>query len=201
MIEIVSIRKTKRGRHALFSQQGFMFSIDSETMVVHNICEGSSISQEELLLLKEQSDTRKAADAALRYLSLRAYGQNELYNKLLLRYDEHSAAAAVAKMVDAGLLDDNNFAIEKAKGMAQRGKTPLEIRQKLLSLGLDKQLVAQAVQEIDIDTAQMALELVQKRYMDALEKGQHQKVMAALARRGYSHKDIKAALNAAEEEI
>ncbi|MDL2327761.1 recombination regulator RecX [Ruminococcaceae bacterium OttesenSCG-928-A11] len=200
MTRITRISETKKGRFALFSGDEFLFSIDGETYMATGLEAGCDLSDADLLALKDRSDTRKASDAALRYLSLRAYGEQELYQKLLGRFDEHSAAAAVAKMCELDLLDDETFAREKAKGMAQRGKSPREIRQKLAALGIDRQVAAAAVDELEIDGADAALAIIRKSYMEKLCAGQHQKVMAALARRGFSHGEISRALAAAQAE-
>lgn len=196
---ITDIRKTRRGRYALFTEEGFLFSVDAETLVVSRIQTGSSLSGEELDLLKENSDIRTAKDAALRYLSLRAYGERELFDKLARRYDEHTCAAVVAQMCELELLSDETFAQEKAKGMAERGKSPGAIRQKLAALGIDRQLVEDVMANVNIDATATALDIVQKKYMEPLREGNRQKVMVALARRGFSHRDIVKALDAATE--
>lgn len=201
MIKIVRVQKTKRGRLSLFGEDGFLFSVDEETYAKNRLCEDVVLTEVDLEDLKGQSDTRKAKDQALRYLSLRAYGEQELYQKLLLKYDEHTVAAAMQSMCELGLLDDETFAEEKAKGMAQRGKSPSEISRKLVSLGIDRDLARRVVDEQHIDGTQAALDLVRKKYMDKLLAGEKQKVMAALARRGFSHREIKGALEAAGEDL
>ncbi len=146
---------------------------------------------------EKDADIARAKEAALRYLSLRAYGERELYTKLSQRYEEHACAAAIAEMCELELLCDETFAIEKAKGMAERGKTPFEIRQKLAAIGIDRDLAQRTVDALDIDGAAAALRLVEKRYMDSLRAGGRQKVMAALARRGFAYRDIVQALEQA----
>ncbi len=201
MIAITSIRPTRRGRYALFGEEGFLFSVDAETLAAADLHEGSRLGEGELSCLREASDTRRAAAAALRYLSLRAYGEEELYQKLLLRTDEHSAAAAVAKMREMGLLDDAAFAAAKAKGMAERGKSPAQIRRTLYALGIEAELADAAVEALDIDGAGAALAVLRKSYAGKLRAGERDKVMAALARRGFSHRDIKRAVEAAAQEL
>jgi regulatory protein len=200
-VRITEIKETRRGRFALFGPEGFLFSLDAETLAQNEINEGSSLRDEELLLLKAQSDTRKAKDQALRYLALRAYGERELYEKLLLKYDGHSAAAAVAAMCGLGLLCDEEFAREKAMGMAGRGKSPRAILQKLTALGIAPLCAKGAVDALEIDGEEAAMGVIYKVYSGALCRGERQKVMAALARRGFSHGEIVCAVKRAETEL
>ena len=192
--KIDRISTTKRGRFALFADDEFLFSVDAETLTKLGIKEGSTLSGEELYSLKQESDTRKAKDQALRYLSLRAYGEQELYKKLCQKYDEFSASAAIASMRELAYLDDDTFAADKARGLSSRGKSSTEIYRKLTELGIDRDLAsfcAEEYAESDIDTA---CKLIEKMYLQKLRQGDTQKVMAALARRGFNHRTIKAAL-------
>ena len=202
-VKITRIGETKRGRFALFADEEFLFSVDAETLHKHKIQEGSSLSSEELSFLKDDSDARKAKDQALRYLSLRAYGENELYQKLCLKYDEPTSAAVLAALRELDLLNDQAYARDKARGLAARKKSGAEIRRRLLALGLEKSLVEAAVAgavppEADAETA---LAILRQNYMEKLRRGEKEKVMAALARRGFSHADIRRAVQAANAEL
>lgn len=201
-IKITRISETKRGRFALFTQEEFLFSVDDETLVKYGVQEGSLLTNEELSSMKDASDLRKAKNQALRYLSLRAYAEQELYNKLCLKYDPHTAAAAVQDMRELSLLDDETFALEKAKGLAQRNKSSAEIRRQLTALGIGREIVAFALQAAAPEDASAAYAVLQKGgYFDKLRRGQRDKVMAALARRGFGHKELCEAIARAEQEI
>ena len=52
------------------------------------------------------------------YLALRSYGSQELYEKLCMKFDTPSSAAAVAEMQRLGLLDDAAFARARARHLA-----------------------------------------------------------------------------------
>lgn len=201
MIRITAIKETKRGRYALFGEDGFLFSVDEETFVQQDLHVDAELTEMELEQLRGQSDTRKAKDGALRYLSIRAHGEQELYRKLLQRYDEHSAAAAMATMKEVGLLDDESFAHDKANALAAKGKSPFDIRQRLIAVGIDAELAEEAVRALALDGVQMAYAVLQKNYMDKLHRGERQKVMAALARRGFSHREAAEALQMAKTEM
>lgn len=187
MTVITRINETRRGRFALFSGEEFLFSIDGETLYKQGIVEQTQLTAAQLDMLRRASDTRRAKDAALRYLSLRAYGEQELYQKLCLKYDEMSAAAALAEMCRLDLLNDAAFAQEKACGMAQRGKNSTEIRYKLCALGIAEPYVQQAMQAAQIDDFAAAVRLLRKSYVSKLQNGQTDKVLAALCRKGYAY--------------
>ena len=121
---ISRIAKTKQGRFSLFDENGdFLFSIDGETMVKNHVREGAALDAASLEALKEQSDTRKAKDKALGYLSLRDHASGELYDKLCRKFDARSAAAAVAEMQRLGLINDENFARHRAKYLADQNRS------------------------------------------------------------------------------
>lgn len=192
---ISGIRETKRGRFALFSEDEFLFSVDGETLAQYAIEEGCSLNEGELSLLKDASDTRKAKNQALRFLARRAHGQQELYEKLCRSQDEYSAAAAVASMVELGLMDDGEFARLRAEMLAQKGKSRFAIQQDLRMLGIDKEAVQEALDELELDDEDTALALLEKRYGEKLAAGKKQAVIAALARRGFSQREIFGALD------
>lgn len=196
MIKITRISKTKQGRYALFTENDeFLFSVDDETLIKHAVQENMMFSDDEFSLLRDDSDIRKAKNQALRYLSLRAYGEQELYNKLCLKYDERTSSAAVASMKDLALLDDYTFTLEKVKGLASRGKGSTDIRCRLRQLGISDIIIQSAMQEVELDDVASAIAVIQKMYADKLRRGEVQKVMAALARRGFPHATIKEAIN------
>jgi len=136
-VTISRIAKTKQGRFSLFDENGdFLFSIDGETMVKNHVREGAALDAASLEALKEQSDTRKAKDKALGYLSLRDHASGELYDKLCRKFDARSAAAAVAEMQRLGLINDENFARHRAKYLADQNRSPREIRRRLAEKGI-----------------------------------------------------------------
>ena len=199
---ITKIQKTKQGRYALFCAVSFLFSITEETLVLEKVQEGSVFTETELFLLKEKSDLRLAKDKALLYISVRNHGKKELLQKLCRKYDEDTAAAAVQAMEDLGLVNDEEFAKSRAAYYIEFGKkSPGEAAAKLRALGIPRQFVDAAVEPFKENGTANAIALLQGQYAGRLARGEGQKVKAALARKGFSHRDIKAAFAALEAEI
>lgn len=193
------ITKTKQGRFALFDESDdFLFSVDGETLVKNHLREGTQLDGAALAALKRQSDTRKAMDQALRYLSQRDHASGELYEKLCRKFDADSAAAAVDEMRRLELLDDARFACHRAAYLARQNKSAREIRRHLLEKGVDRETADDALAQLAPDEAAACRAVLEKQYLRRLREGRRDLVFAALARRGFSYGDIQAALEACE---
>ncbi len=196
---ISKISETKQGRFALFDETGeFLFSVDGETLYKNHIRVDQELSAAQLSQLQSQSDTRRAKDKALEYLSLRDHASGELYEKLCRRFDEQSAAAAVAEMQRLELLDDARFAQHRAKYLAGQNRSVREIRQKLMQAGVGRQEAEDALRQLEPDEAAACRAVLEKKYLRKLREGRRDAVIAALARRGFSYGDIRSAISTYE---
>lgn len=202
MPQITAVKETKRGRLALFVDGEFAFSLDPETFADADLHEEDEIESFRLEELRRQSDTRKAVDRALDILALRDHAAGELYQKLCRKFDPHSAAAAVAKAEELGLLNDADFARRRAVELMRKRKSRREVEQDLAAKGIDRDTAAQVLEELyvpedgpDPEVA-AACALVQRQYARKLAEGKRPQVMAALARRGFSYAVIRTALEA-----
>lgn len=200
MPQITAVKETKRGRLALFVDGEFAFSLDPETFADADLHEEDEIESFRLEELRRQSDTRKAVDRALDILALRDHAAGELYQKLCRKFDPHSAAAAVAKAEELGLLNDADFARRRAAELMRKRKSRREVEQDLAAKGIDRDTAAQVLEELyapedgpDPEVA-AACALVQRQYARKLAEGKRPQVMAALARRGFSYAVIRTAL-------
>ena len=59
---ITRIQKTRLGRFSLYGEEGFLFSLDSETYFSCGVEEGDILTDNDLAALREKSDARKAKD-------------------------------------------------------------------------------------------------------------------------------------------
>lgn len=145
---------------------------------------------------------------AMHLLAARDYGKKELYKKLLNNYSEETSLAVTEMMTEYGYIDDERYAKKLAKTYIEirkygKKRAALMMREK----GLDRDTIENALEEYDAEAITSEIvALLKKKYMDRLflegpeGKKEMQKVIAALARRGYSYGDIKTALYVLEEE-
>ncbi len=206
MPRLTRITETKRGRYALFLDDEFAFSLDEDTFAAAGLHAGDELTEPAVAELRRKSDARRALDKAMDLLALRDHAAGELYAKLCRRFDPHTAAAAVARVGELGLLNDAGFARRRAAELLRKRKSRREILQDLAAKGIDRETAADALAalmpadgEEDPDLAS-ARALVERQYARKLAEGKTQQVMAALARRGFSHAVIRAAVQPRDPE-
>ena len=194
LFTIDEIKTTKKGRYALFCDGEFLFSVDEETLVKHAIEPGTVLTKEEKEALGRESTLHAAREKAYMYLTMRDYGENELYGRLLKDFDPYTCAAVVARLRELGLLDDGKFAAKYAEELKNKGKSRTEIRNKLREKGLDRDLIDSLTCE-DSDETDVIRGIIESGYLRKLrsENG-YRKVYAALIRRGFRSSDVRRAL-------
>ncbi|MEG2192173.1 MAG: RecX family transcriptional regulator [Oscillospiraceae bacterium] len=192
-MRITDITKTKKGFNALFTQDGFLFSVGDMLLYQENIKIGSCFSEQELDCLMQKSQTAKAVEKAYSLLSYRMHSRKELYDKLRKFYEQDCALFAVDKMEGLGLVNDRVFAQLKGEYLLNVKKTSLcHIKLKLQSLGIDKEIIEEVISDFEIDSqSQDILRLLKSKYASKLETPQ--KVIQSLMRKGFKYSDIKQA--------
>ena len=206
MPRLTRITETKRGRYALFLDDEFAFSLDEDTFAAAGLHAGDELTEPAVAELRRKSDARRALDKAMDLLALRDHAAGELYARLCRRFDPHTAAAAVARVGELGLLNDAGFARRRAAELLRKRKSRREILPDLAAKGIDRETAPEALAalmpadgEEDPDLAS-ARALVERQYARKLAEGKTQQVMAALARRGFSHAVIRAAVQPRDPE-
>lgn len=103
-------------------------------------------------------------------------------------------------MEEYGLINDEEYCKAKAEYLINVKKCSLgETRAKLLTLGINKDIIECCIQLYDSDVqAENLRYIIEKKYYSKLD--QPQKVIAALMRKGFGYSDIKSALRSMEIE-
>ena len=205
MPQLTQISETKKGRYALFFDGEFAFSLDAGTFADADLHQDDELEPWQIEELRKKSDTRRALDKAMDLLALRDHAAGELYDKLCRKFDPHSAAAAVARAGELGLLNDESFARRRAAELLRKRKSRREILMDLNAKGIDRDTAAAVVEDLGADEEEdpdlaSARALVQRQYASKLAQGKGAQVAAALARRGFSHSVIRTVLREAGDE-
>jgi|LSQX01.3.fsa_nt_gb regulatory protein len=162
---------------------------------------GSSLSDEQLERLVEESRRRRSREKALYLLSLRDYSRSELEKKLRRDFDENTARETAGRIEELGLINDTSFARNRAKDLMKRKLYPSRrIFQELLALGVDRETAQEAVDGLDCDDVKQALALLSKKYYNKKTNNGHgeedyRRTAGALARYGFDGETIRRAMN------
>lgn len=145
-----------------------------------------------------------AMDKAVALLASRARTEKEIADALLKNaYPEEVVARVMARLHEAGYLDDGDFAERWASSRATKGMGARRIRMELRQKGVDADTIESTITSMDaeqlLDGALMAARKA-ARGKDLALPSERQKVLAALARRGYDYAAARQALQALMEE-
>ena len=196
-MEITALKTTKQGRVALFADGEFLFSLMPELCVTEGLKVGQQVDVVYLEELRAQSELAKAKAKALQLLSRQAYTASQLRQKLAQCADETSAAQAVERMEQLGLVDDGAYARQFAQELARRKYFgPLRIRQELCRRGIAPQLVQQALEELELDPEGAMEEILARKYAAApRDPAVRRRAYGALLRMGYQPAQARRALD------
>jgi len=139
-----------------------------------------------------------ALEKAIAQLAARARTEKEIVDCLRKNaYPETTIARVMARLHEAGYINDADFAAQWTAARASRGLGSRRIRTELRQKGVDQAKIDQALIAIDDDQIlDGALKAAQKaaRGKDISSPTDRQKIIAALARRGYDFSIAKRAL-------
>ncbi len=137
----------------------------------------------------------KAKQKAFLYLSARAHSKKELITKLSRHFELDVAQEVVCFLENEMYVDDEKYAIERAKHLAAKRKSAYEIKADLLCKGIDVYTAEQAVLALeDFSETTQCQNIIKRSYKSKLDSGQSDKVINALLRRGFSYSIAKKAV-------
>lgn len=194
---VTAVIKKKKYLSDLYIDGELAFTLDSRVLLENGIRKDLPITDENLHRLVIESENRRAKEKALYLLGFRDHTRRELLTKLMRTNNERSSEYAVEKMIELGFVDDERFAHRYAEQLAQvKHMSSRGIRQKLYEKGVERELIDQVMEELEINPQDNIRSLIERKYERYLndEKG-IKKTVSALQRMGYGWSDIKAVLD------
>ncbi len=198
----LTVKEGKANKIHIFVDEEYRATVDSDYWYSEKYRNYKEINEEELTELLNAVSFRRAYNKGLDLLSRRPHGTKELIKKLCEKgHEKESAQKACDRLVELGLLNDEEFARILANELYERkGYGIKRIRQELTFRGLDREITENAIESLDIDTQTRIILVIRKKYFNKLddEKGR-KRAIDGLLRLGYSYSDIKTALNSISE--
>ena len=197
-MKIIEIARRRRQLYLLTFDSGDPIEVDVRTFDESPYRLGSDITEEQRNTLLATSCYNRARDRALYLLGLRDYACKELEQKLYSEADPATAAAVVERLRQVGLLDDERYAARVARSLSEVKHYPRRrIEQELRHRGIDPLTAQTAVEGLESEDFEQALALLERKYYNKLnDPDSRRRVVAALARRGFSYGAIRRAFDA-----
>jgi len=165
---------------------------------------GTALTPERLDQLGGLADEEGAFRTLLRALERRSYARVDLGRRLARKgHRPEAVEAALERAATLGLLDDAAFARNFVETRAPRGRGPARLSRDLMAMGVERRHIDVAIAEHwppDVDRSAMPRALAAKRakQLGALPReAKRRRLVAYLARRGFSGADVRQAVQEA----
>lgn len=190
---ITDIKKNRKFLSSVYIDGEFFAKIDNEILFKSNLKIGSTVDENIINALVNDSDYKRSKNKSLYLLSFKDHSKKELEDKLKKDYSDEAANKAVQRMEELGLINDFAFAEKYAKDLLfvkhfSKRRTEFE----LVAKGINRELICEILDSIDYDPIVHIKFLIDKKYKLAYTDEKIKKrAIAFLQRYGYSWDDIK----------
>lgn len=197
-MRITGIETTKRGRYALMVDGEFAFSVHRDSFLLNRwLQKDAEVTPGQLEQLRREDEFRSAREQAMDCLTAAEQTGGMLRQKLLRRYGEEAAEAAVLRMEELGLINDREYSRRFAADAVNLRSWPRRrIAAELQKKGVAEDVIAEALADVTEETEiETACRLLEKQYREKLpDRREREKAKAALQRRGFGYEVIRAAV-------
>lgn len=191
-MQITAVEPRRKGLSALYIDGEFAMNLDTQTLIEHRFTVGKEIDDDDLHEIIALSNEHRAKEKALWLISYRDHSKKELTDKIKRTYDEESAEKAVNRLEELGLINDEGFAKRYAEQLLQNKKmSKRAVARELAFKGIDKDIIDDILEEIDVDTHEQIRTVLNKKYKNLSDEKIKRRAVSALQRLGHSWDDIR----------
>ena len=198
MIEMIITSKPGNGNKVhIYIDNKYTLTLYDDFWYRSGYSEGQEISDDELASLKGEAGFRSAYEKGLKYLSMRAYSEKELYNKLKMNFGDEAADRAIDKINSFGYLNDEEYCREYTEYLFKLKKYDIKrISYELKNKGIDPETIDNTLKTLDNEPIQRIIDMLRSKYERNLETEKDRKrLVNRFIRMGYSYRDIKDAFS------
>lgn len=190
----------RKGRFNISVDNQYFGSLDDMALVSAGLKVGQQVDEKSLREYIFESEVRSAFDKTLDILST-FHSKKEILDRLIKKgYEKQVCLSAIEKAEQYGYVDDQQFA--KALVGQKRDKSRAEIKSILYKKGVDKEIIGEAIDEIDEDEEKRRAKALAEKYLKNKQINQRTlaSLYAFLARKGFGADIIKNVLRSFKED-
>lgn len=195
-MEISRITPQKGHLNLVSFSDGSEILLDKDLCLEKGLYPEMEIDEEDIEVLKYESDYLRAKSRALWYLDRMDYTEKKLFDKLVTKgFDKKVCAAVLSKLTEIGAVDDRRYAERFAEKLMEAKVSKREALQKMLYRKIPYNLAKEVLSDFEVDEEEQLAELIEKKYAQKLQgENGYQKVYGALVRKGFSYSAVRSAL-------
>ncbi len=198
---ITASEERKKGMTALYIDGEYAVSVDTVTLASSGFHTGSDITDDELHELLRASKISRAKEKALYLIEYRSRTRKELRDKLLPLFGEEAAEAAIERLEQLGLIDDEGFARDYAEQLIKRKLYSRERAAfEMMKKGIDKDIIEEVLDEMEPDPTEQIRQLLSTKYVRRLSNEKDRlRTVNALKAMGFRWSDIRECMEETEQ--
>ena len=202
---ITAVERSKKGAVVTLNGEEKIF-VSRALLIEREFTEGLSLQRDELAQWLLPRQYPEALNLAVSLLAQRAHSSGEIEKKLRDRfYLPETVEMVLYKLEKEHFLNDEAFAMEYAAALSRRQTGRMRIGQELRRKGIDPALIQRALEALDEEEADDAAFTLARKLLKRYEREPDprkamQKLLMAMARRGYGFEEARAAAERALQE-
>ncbi len=195
---ITAVERSKKGAVVTLNGEEKIF-VSRALLIEREFTEGLSLQRDELAQWLLPRQYPEALNLAVSLLAQRAHSSGEIEKKLRDRfYLPETVEMVLYKLEKEHFLNDEAFAMEYAAALSRRQTGRARIAQELRRKGIDPALIQRALEALDEEEADdaaftLARKLLRRYEREPDPRKAMQKLLMAMARRGYGFEEARAA--------
>ena len=201
-IERIEASRHKKGRVLVFLEDGACLKITEQEALDFGLRTGDDLDGRRLEQLKKAASVSDVKATAADLIGKRAMSRRDLERKLRDKGASETEARYAAEWMEAiGAINDADYAAVLARHCADLGYGPQRVREKLYEKGVPRELWDDALDTLPDSAGQIDRFLASKLRGRVPDEKEKKRLCDALARRGFSWGDIRAAWSRLGAEI
>ena len=181
----------------IYLDNSFYCGLELETVMRHRLKIGASVSPESLNEIQAESETMRALDKALNFISRSQKTKKQVAEYLEGKgYLEKTIEAVLSKMSAYKFVNDQNYAKDYARSASKnKGKRLISLELKRKGVSIDD--MREALDDIDSETESDAATKLAEKYLRSKEKTRENAVKCYkyLLSKGFDYETAKEAAN------
>ncbi len=164
-MKIIKFKKVSNDKYKIYLDDGKEISLFEDVIVNNNLLLTKEIKEDELEALLNQNNDVYVYQMSIRFISIRMRSKSEVFNYLLKKnIPESLINSTINKLIKKGYLDDLRFSKSYVNDkMLLSNYGPYKIRENLVKLGIEIDVINEVIESIDSDLIKEKLDsLIEK---------------------------------------